>query len=423
MGSVLLLWPALAASLPGPAALQVDYFHLGIYLISTFVGLALFLGGGRHRAFLLFAIYSFLLALYWAVNPVIDRFHLGLQFAQVLFGFRQIVFLISGVLLNVFFIVHFEFPRKAVLLSVAVALPALIEAAGVRFWLGLEWRDTATALYSLGLLAWATKRRRVGSLVSLLGMMGLAWPVVYPNLARALRFLPKLEGRLVPDLSLLFIPAIILSISRHVREQSRLLEAARSRSHRLETELLKSRIQPHYICNTLHSIKSWFRENPERADKMIQALSDEFKIINAYSAKALIPLAEEIRLCRNHLEIMGSRRDVRFELDADGLPPDETIPPLVLHTLIENGITHAYGPRESGRFRLRVSVDGRNVVYRLSNGGSRLREWAEKGPDEIGEGMGMAYIQARLEESFPGRWRVDYGLKGETWEVTIRIRK
>jgi len=403
--------------------LQGQYFHLGIYLISTFVGLALFLGGGRHRAFLLFAIYSFLLTLYWAINPINERFHFNIQFAQVLFGFRYVVFLVSGILLNVFFIFHFEFPRKAVLCSVAVALPVLIEVANVRYWLGLEWRDTVTAVYSLGLLAWAVRRRKVGSLVSLLGMLGLAWPVVYPNLSTVLRFFPKLEGRLVPDLSLLFIPAIILSISRHVREQNRLLEAARSRSHRLETELLKSRIQPHYISNTLHSIKSWFRENPQRADRMIQALSDEFKIINANSSKALIPLAEEIRLCRNHLEIMGSRRDVQFELDADGLPPDETIPPLVLHTLIENGITHAYGPRESGRFRLRVSADGRNVVYTLSNDGSRLREWADKGPAELGEGMGLAYVQARLEESFPGKWSVDFGLKGEAWEVTIRIRR
>jgi LytS/YehU family sensor histidine kinase len=156
---------------------------------------------------------------------------------------------------------------------------------------------------------------------------------------------------------------------------------------------------------------------------MIQALSDEFQIINAHSSKALIPLAEEIRLCRNHLEIMGSRRDVQFELDADRLPPDEMIPPLVLHTLIENGITHAYGPRESGRFRLRVSADGRNVFYNLSNDGSRLKEWAAKGPGELEEGMGLAYIQARLEESFPGNWKLDYGIKEGAWEVTIRIRR
>jgi two-component sensor histidine kinase len=402
--------------------LYLQYFYLGIYLISTFVGLSLFLGGGRHRAFLFFAVYCFLIALYLTINPIQEEVNFNIQFFQILSGFASIILFIPGILLNIFFLYHFEIPRKTFHLALLMAVPLVIELAKVRFLSGVDWRASSLSLYSLGLVIYAVKRRKPGSLIALVGTITLVGPFLFGSLNAIFPQL-RLDERILRPLSLVFIPCVILSISRQIREQNRLLEAARSRSLRLETELLKSRIQPHYISNTLHSIKAWFRENPQRADRMIQALSDEFQIINAHSSKALIPLAEEIRLCRNHLEIMGSRRDVQFELDADGLPPDEMIPPLVLHTLIENGITHAYGPRESGRFRLRVSADGRNVVYNLSNDGSRLREWAEKGPDELDEGMGLAYVQARLEESFPGKWRVDYGLKGETWEVTIRIRK
>jgi two-component sensor histidine kinase len=403
--------------------LHIQYFHAGIFLISTFVGLSLFLGGGRHRAFLLFAVYCLLSMQYWAVNPLNEIFNFDIRFFQVLSVFGALAFLSPWVLLNAFFVIHFKIPREKIHIFLILMLPLAVDAVKARFLLGLDWRDTFLALYGLGLLAYAWKHKRTGSLIALAGTLALSFPILYGGLNRIFPFLTKPDELIFLLASLVFVPCIILSISRQIREQDRLLEAARSRSHRLETELLKSRIQPHYISNTLHSIKSWFRENPQRADRMIQALSDEFKIINANSSKALIPLAEEVRLCRNHLEIMGSRRDVQFELDADGLPPDETIPPLVLHTLIENGITHAYGPRESGRFRLRVSADGRNVVYTLSNDGSRLREWADKGPAELGEGMGLAYVQARLEESFPGRWSVDFGLKGEAWEVTIRIRR
>jgi sensor histidine kinase YesM len=42
------------------------------------------------------------------------------------------------------------------------------------------------------------------------------------------------------------------------------------KAHRLETQLLKSQIQPHFISNTLHSIKSWFREDRRKAEKLIQ---------------------------------------------------------------------------------------------------------------------------------------------------------
>jgi len=403
--------------------LNIQYFHVGIFLVSTFVGLSLFLGGGRHRAFLLFAIYSLLLTLYWAINPLNEAFNFDVRFFQLISGFGFLVFLSSWILLNIFFVYHFEIPRKTIHVPLIVMIPLAVEAAKIRFLLGFDLRDTVMALYGIGLLVYALKRRSKGSLIALLGTLALAWPVLHGSLSKIVPFLPEPDALVSLLGSIIFIPCIILSISRQIREQDRLLEAARVRSHRLETQLLKSQIQPHFISNTLHSIKSWFRENPQRAEKMIQALSDEFHIISAHSSKSLIPLAEEIRLCRDHLEIMGSRRDVQFDLDAENIPEDGMIPPLIFLTLIENGLTHAYRPRESGRFRLRCDVDGPDVVYTLSNDGSRLSEWAEKQPAELEEGMGLAYVRARLEESFPGGWTVDYGLNGDVWDVRIRIKK
>jgi len=46
---------------------------------------------------------------------------------------------------------------------------------------------------------------------------------------------------------------------------------------------------------------------------------------------------------------------------------------LIIHTLIENGLTHAYEPGEDGTFRLEVHGDGRRLEFRLTNDGS-LRE-------------------------------------------------
>ncbi len=404
-------------------SLNIGYFHVGIYLISTFVGLSLFLGGGRHRAFLLFAIYSLLATYNWAINPLNEAFNFDIRSFQLLTEFRLLAFLNSWVLLNIFFILHFEIPRKKIHFPLIVMIPLAIEAANIRFLLGFDLRNTILALYGIGLLVYALKRRRTGSLIALLGTLALSFPDLYGNLNMVFPSLPKPDDLIFLLVSLIFVPSIILSISRQIREQNRLLEAARSRSIRLETQLLKSQIQPHFISNTLHSIQSWFREDPQRAEKMIQALSDEFRIISVNSSKILIPLSEEIRLCRDHLEIMGSRRDVRLDLAADDVPEDATVPPLLIHTLIENGITHALGPRESGSFRLQYDDDGRETVYTLSNGGSRLSEWARKPPSDLEEGMGLAYVRARLEESSPGRWKIDYGLKGDVWAVTIRITK
>ena len=119
---------------------------------------------------------------------------------------------------------------------------------------------------------------------------------------------------------------------------------------------------------------------------------------------------------------MGYRRDVHFELTAENIPLNEEIPPLVFHTLIENGLTHAFQPRENGRFWLRYEKIDSEVVFTIKNNGSRLRESMQK-HSEIKEGLGLRYVKARLEESFPGKWTIEHVMDQGLWKVTIRIKK
>lgn len=403
--------------------LHLQYLWLGIYLTSTFLSLTLFLGGGRHRSFFLFAIYSFLWTLYLAINPINEMYNMNIVFFEFLFGFRYIVFLSAGILLNIFFIYNFDLGYKKIHFPVIITMPLLIDILQIRYLFGLEWRDTSMMLYSIGLLIYAVKQRKAGSLIALFGVLTFTLPVLYGNMNVIFHFFPKLDQQIFVPLSFVFIPCIILSISRQIREQNRLYEATLVRSHRLETQLLKSQIQPHFISNTLHSIKSWFREDPKKAEKLIQTLSDEFRIINNISSQSVIPITEEIRLCKYHLEIMGSRRDVQFELITEDIPEDEKVPPLIFHTLIENGLTHAYLPRENGRFWLQCEKTGQETMYKLKNDGSQLQNFAKQKKSDIEEGLGLTYVKARLEESFPAKWKIDYRLDDGFWEVTIQIKR
>lgn len=401
--------------------IHLQYLWLGIYLTSTLLSFALFLGGGRHRAFLVFAIYSFLLTLYLAINPILEMVSISILSFNVLFAFRYLAFLCAGILLNVFFVIIFEIPRKKIHIPVVILLALLIDVLKIRHLLGIDWRDTALISYAIGLLVYAVKQRKAGSLIALLGLFTSAVPVLYETLNVFIRSLPRPDPRVILALSFLFIPSIIFSISWQIREQNRLYEAARNRSQRLETELLKSQIHPHFISNTLHAARSWIREDPRKAEKLLQTLSDEFQLISAISSRPLIPLAEEIRLCEYHLQIMGFRRDAHFELITENVPDHEEIPPLIFHTLIENGLTHAFQPRESGRFWLRHEKIGQETVFTIKNNGSRLRD-AASGQSEIREGLGSRYVKARLEESFPGKWTVEHGIEQGLWKVTIRIK-
>lgn len=204
-----------------------------------------------------------------------------------------------------------------------------------------------------------------------------------------------------------FLELNVLALRR--REQAR--QTALLRSARLENQMLKNFIKPHYLMNALTSISAWMRREPETADALITALAEEFRQIAAIADQALIPLARELTLCRNHLRIMSLRKGASFELAVDGDLIDTLVPPLVLHTLVENGLTHGYETRDQGVFRFSVATGPRGLRLTLFNDSDA------RGDERRSEGTGLAYVRARLAETFgekaflqagavPGGWRV-----------------
>jgi LytS/YehU family sensor histidine kinase len=112
---------------------------------------------------------------------------------------------------------------------------------------------------------------------------------------------------------------------------------------------------------------------------------------------------------------MGFRRDVRFELDAAGVDPSGAVPPAVLHTLVENAVTHnAYAPGPV-LLTLRETRDGGRRQYTLRA--------PLAGPPREGarDGTGLRYVRARLEESYPGEWALSSAVEGGEWTTRIDL--
>jgi LytS/YehU family sensor histidine kinase len=118
---------------------------------------------------------------------------------------------------------------------------------------------------------------------------------------------------------------------------------------------------------------------------------------------------------------MGHRLDAKYELIKENIDESLKVPPLLFHTLIENGLTHAFKPKENGTFRISLKKEKNFVEYRLINDGSLISELNEAESFEIEEGTGIKYVKTRLEECYPGKWKMEYGIKNSNWEVVIRI--
>jgi LytS/YehU family sensor histidine kinase len=213
-----------------------------------------------------------------------------------------------------------------------------------------------------------------------------------------------------------FIGIMAFSIGRQLAQRYREQQEAQLRSVRLENELLRKNIQPHFLFNTLMSLQELIEENPKQANQLIDALAAEFELVSSIAEEKLISIEDELQICRTHLQIMGFRRQSKFVLETRGLLGTERVPPATFHTLIENGLTHGYGQRGTGRFVLTKEPLGRGVRYRLFNDSQ-----AAACGRPVVEGTGSRYVKMRLEESFPGAWRLRSGPLNDGWVVEIDL--
>jgi hypothetical protein len=291
--------------------------------------------------------------------------------------------------------------RFLILAAPALAIPVLVFPS---------WNDKLAFLHLVGLLlaaAWtAAAWRRRG-----------AWPALAGTLAAIAVLVVDRDAFLDRWLYFALDGLFALLLIGHLvewRDALAVRERALVRSARLEAELLKRHLQPHFVMNTLTAIGGWIEEDPPTAVRMIDSLAEELRTLAAVSNRPLIPLTDELRLCRAHLETMSLRRAATYRLDTEGADGTERVPPALIHTLVENAVTH--GP-----------VQG-TVVFRLSvtrgNGRARLTFVSPRGdgaPQLAEPGTGTRYLEARLREAWGDDWSLDQRAVGGDWRVELEV--
>jgi two-component system LytT family sensor kinase len=238
--------------------------------------------------------------------------------------------------------------QLAILLS-TVALELLRQALGARFG--------AERLFYLGSPSpWMTL------VVVLVTVVGVATPIKIWNSAR---------------------------IEHRLQEQEQLLLAAK-------IEALKSQINPHFLFNTLTSISSLIRSQPDTARTLIVKLSALLRRLMR-SHQHFVTLREELESIDEYLDIevirFGPKLRVRKEINPDTL--DIVVPSMLLQPIVENSIKHGFarkvGPgvitirsrRENGRAIIEVEDDGMGFML-------------ERLDQPMSSGIGLANVRERL---------------------------
>jgi two-component system LytT family sensor kinase len=193
---------------------------------------------------------------------------------------------------------------------------------------------------------------------------------------------------------------IELKIFNSVRIQIKLEEQERLLLH-ARMEALQNQVNPHFLFNTLNSISSLVRFDPDTARDMILKLATILRrLLN--TSEAFAPLREEFEFIDNYLDIEVVRfgRDkLRVVKELDPASLDVVVPSMLLQPLVENSIKHGLSPKvEGGSIYLRSRVTDSRLIIEVEDdgvgmGGARL----EASSSWPGMGIGMANVSERLQ--------------------------
>lgn len=170
-------------------------------------------------------------------------------------------------------------------------------------------------------------------------------------------------------------------------------------------QALTARIRPHFLFNSLNAVLSLIRSEPRRAETALEELAELFRALMR-DHRELLPLADEIALCRQYLDLeklrLGERLHVEWEIV--DVPADLKVPPLMLQPLLENAVYHGIEPAaEDGVLRIRFARSGDELHIDLSNPCSRGAEHPS------GNHMALANIRERLALHYDLEARLDAG--------------
>jgi len=175
---------------------------------------------------------------------------------------------------------------------------------------------------------------------------------------------------------------------------------------------MRSHLDPHFLFNTLNALAEWTREDPATAEKGLLRLSALLREVLGGLKDPSWPVARELALARDLLELHRLRDPTWFTLDwdvAEGL--DAQVPPLLLLPLVENAVKHGPAKGHRGIVALSARIVGDRLRIVLRNPGPYA------GRRDGGEGIGM--IEKRLDLAYDGAASVVVEADGDGTRATL----
>ena len=219
-----------------------------------------------------------------------------------------------------------------------------------------------------------------------------------------------LRDSMLPTFVLATWSALYFSFVYRDRAAAEAERALRATALATEAELamLRYQVNPHFLFNSLNSLRALIDENPAAARTMVTQLAELFRH-SLRTTRDELTVGDEVTAIRNYLDIQKIRFDDSLDaaVEIDDAAAQTPLAGFLIHPLVENAVK--YGRETSDKpLRVRVTVrrDGNRLDVLVTNTGRWLDDGARNG---AGTGTGLRNVRARLAYLYPDRHALEVG--------------
>lgn len=162
----------------------------------------------------------------------------------------------------------------------------------------------------------------------------------------------------------------------------------------IELNNLKSQLNPHFIFNALNSIRALVDENPQKSKQAINQLSNILRSSLTTEKRGLTKFDDEMKMVKDYLGLESIRFEERLNTEFDIAPGsnDFLVPPLMIQTLVENGVKHGISKlTQGGVIQVSTRIVDNELKIRIRNSGHYVN-----GSDKY-VGLGLSNTVQRLK--------------------------
>jgi two-component system LytT family sensor kinase len=195
----------------------------------------------------------------------------------------------------------------------------------------------------------------------------------------------------------------------------RLKEELRRNTAEVEMALVRSKLDPHFLFNTLNNIDVLIARDPQTASAYLNKLCDIMRFVLYETRSPTIPLSWELRYIGQYVDLERIRSTnpdhVHYEIRGD--PAGLMVAPMIFIPCIENAFTHGAG-RKGVVIRIQFRIDGNRIVFDCSNHHRR-------GGEKQDGGLGNELLRRRLALLYPQRHTLETSDDEDTYTMRLTV--